>query len=221
MKKIITKDGSITYYNENFSEHYHSISGAEEEALKKFILPSLKYLDKVNNQINILDVCFGLGYNSAAAIDELIKNNKNLKIKIIALENDINILNNILNLESNFKSYNKIKECIKNNYYYEDENLIIEIILGNGIEEIKKLNKKFKNKFDLVFHDPFSRTKMPEFWSEDFFKDEYVLLKKGGILTTYSCSKSIRENLKKVKFKIYDIDPVGRKAPSTLAIKLL
>jgi tRNA U34 5-methylaminomethyl-2-thiouridine-forming methyltransferase MnmC len=213
MEKVITKDGSFTYYNKEFSEHYHSISGAKEEALKKFVLPSLKDY-KIKNEIKILDICFGLGYNSAAAIDEIKKIN-NVKIKIIALENDKEILNKILENNIDFKNYDIIKKSIKNNY--NDENVSIKMILGDALEEIKKLNEEF----DFIFHDPFSTKKMPNFWTEDFFKEEFRLLKKNGRLTTYSCARLIRDNLKKAKFKTYDVAPVGRRAPSTLAVKPL
>ncbi|MFT4304892.1 MAG: MnmC family methyltransferase [Candidatus Woesearchaeota archaeon] len=214
MQKKITNDGSITYFNEKYKEHYHSVSGAKEEALKKFILPSLKYL-KLNKKIKILDVCFGLGYNSAAAIDVIKKKYPNIKIEIIGLENDMNILNKILNNNIDFDSYSLIKKCINNNLYYENENLKIKIILNDAIKEIKNLN----DEFDLIFHDPFSIKKMPDFWSQEFIESEYNLLKNNGILTTYSCSKFFRNHLKKLKFKIYDVEPIGRKAPSTLAIK--
>ena len=39
MKKVTTNDNSVTFYNEKYSEHYHSTSGAEEEAIKKFVEP--------------------------------------------------------------------------------------------------------------------------------------------------------------------------------------
>jgi tRNA U34 5-methylaminomethyl-2-thiouridine-forming methyltransferase MnmC len=214
MEKVITKDGSLTYFNEEFSEHYHSISGAKEEAMKKFVIPSLNNYD-IKDEIKVLDVCFGLGYNSCALIDEIKRNFSNIKIKIIALEKDNVILNKILENNADFESYGIIKRCIENNYYYEDDNLSIKIILGDAVEEIKNLHEEF----DFIFHDPFSTKKMPEFWTEAFFKEEFRLLKKNGRLTTYSCARLVRDNLKKVRFKIYDVEPVGRRAPSTLAVK--
>ena len=39
MKCIITKDGSVTFYSEEYKESYHSVSGAIEESLKKFVEP--------------------------------------------------------------------------------------------------------------------------------------------------------------------------------------
>ena len=71
MKLIKTKDNSFTFFNEEFQEHYHSISGALEEANKKFIEPL-----ELKDGMTILDICFGLGYNTLAAIEKY----KNLKI---------------------------------------------------------------------------------------------------------------------------------------------
>jgi len=44
-------------------------------------------------------------------------------------------------------------------------------------------------------------------------------MRKGGILTTYSCASIIRKNLREAGFLVKDGPVVGRKAPSTIAIK--
>jgi len=139
---------------------------------------------------------------------------KNCEIEIIALELDKEILNKILEINADFDSYEIIKEVAKN-HEYEKDNIKIKLILGDAVKTIKNL----KEKFDFIFHDPFSTKKMPEFWTEDFFKEEYKLLKKSGILTTYSCAKFVRKNMKRVGFEVKDVPPVGRKSPSTLSIK--
>ena len=81
MEYKITQDGSLTVFNPLYKEHYHSISGAFEEAQQKHVEAL-----GIEDNMNILDFCFGLGYNSIVAL----KNHKN--IEIIGLENDINIL---------------------------------------------------------------------------------------------------------------------------------
>ena len=73
--------------------------------------------------------------------------------------------------------------------------------------------------FDIVFLDPFSPRKNPELWSEEFFKEIYSRMKKGAKLATYSCARKIRENLKTAGFKVIDGPNVGRRGPSTNAIK--
>ena len=66
---IATQDGSITYWNPGFNEHYHSPVGALSEAESKYILPS--GLDKrlKRGDVRLLDVCFGLGYNTLTACE--------------------------------------------------------------------------------------------------------------------------------------------------------
>jgi len=64
MHQIITKDSSITHYNEEAEDYYHSKSGAKEEAVEKHA----KALGVRPGKV-IFDICFGLGYNTAAALD--------------------------------------------------------------------------------------------------------------------------------------------------------
>lgn len=88
-----TKDGSLGLFNNKFQDIYHSSSGAYTEALMKFVEPSgLIEKSKRKNRLKILDICYGLGYNSKAAIDEIWKVNPNCEIAIDLIEIDINIL---------------------------------------------------------------------------------------------------------------------------------
>jgi len=200
MEKIKTNDGSFTFFNEKYKESYHSVSGAKEEAIEKFVKPCLK---KKNPKI--LDVCFGLGYNSAAAL-EYFKN-----CKIIGLENDKEILNKIKEINVDFKNYDIIKKAAENLEY---EN--VRIILGDARETVLNLKDNY---FDVVFFDPFSIKKCPELWDYFFLKDIYKKMKINGVLTCYSCSKLFRNNLIKIGFLVEDGPKIGRKSPSTIAIK--
>lgn len=215
MQRIITPDGSVTFHNEQFGEAYHSKSGAKEEAVKKFVEPcNIKELAKTGS-IRILDVCFGLGYNTAAAIDCALAENPQCLIEAVGLENDPEILQTILTLPDSFAHYTLIKEAIKNDYAYEKNNVRIKILLGNAQETIKTLSKEF----DVVFLDPFSPKKCPELWTASFFKDIVALLRKEGRLATYSCARIVRENLKGAGFTVFDGPKLWRRGPSTIAVK--
>ncbi len=202
MQLVKTKDNSFTFFNEEFQEHYHSISGALEEANKKFIEPL-----EIKEGMTILDICFGLGYNTLAAIEKY--NN----LKIIALENDPKILEELQRIELKGK-FDIIKKLAKEKYY-KDENYEITLVLGDAEETIKQI----KEKVDIVFLDPFSPKKNPELWTKEFFSDIYSLMKKESKLATYSCAGQVRRNLKEVGFEIKDGPCVGRRAPSTIGIK--
>lgn len=211
MKLIKTRDNSYTYYNEEYDEHYHSTTGAIEEAFKKYVEPC-----KIKPGMKILDVCFGLGYNSAAAL------HKTRKLKIYALENDPKILEKIQQVKVPYyliNAYSMIRKAAKA-LEYNDSFAGIKIYLGDALEEIKKINfEKEKEKFDAVFLDPFSPSKCPRLWSETFLNDIFLRMKKKGILATYSCASMVRQNLKKAGFKVYDGPCVGRRTPSTIAVK--
>jgi len=209
MKKVITNDGSLTFYNKEFDDIYHSRTGALEEAFEKFAKPC-----KLKNGMKVLDICFGLGYNSLAAISLA-------NVDIIALEIDKAILekiknNNIFNNKNNNynikNNYKKIKTAAKN-FEYEDSKISLKIMLGDARETIKTLNEKF----DVVFLDPFSPKKHKELWTEEFFSEIKKKMNKNAILATYSCAKIIRNNFINAGFFVKDGPCIGRRSPCTLA----
>lgn len=211
MEEVTTSDGSVTFRNTEYDETYHSVSGAKEEAVKKFAepcnLPVLK-------EATILDVCFGLGYNSAAALD-LFRGDA---IEIIALENDQDILDRIKDVDAPFLTYGLIQLLAEEKeVFIEVENRVfLKLLLADAKESIKRLPD---DHFNVIFLDPFSPKKCPELWTERFLKEIYRVSKKGAILATYSCARSVRDNLKAVGFKVRDGPCIGRKAPSTVAVK--
>ena len=55
---VFTDDDSVSLYNNEFKDIYHSRIGGTRESLEKFIIPSeiLDYVSK-NNEVKILDIC--------------------------------------------------------------------------------------------------------------------------------------------------------------------
>ncbi len=220
MKKEITQDGSITFYNEKYKDIYHSMSGAKTEAIEKFVRPlELKEYIINKKELNILDVCFGIGYTSAAILDELLSLDFKGKINIIGLENDINILNKINEVDIDFKSYFILRNMINNKLNYNYKNISIKLLLDDARISVKQLLAK-KMKFDIVLFDPFAPSKQPELWSYEFIKDISDLMLKGAKLTTYSCAKIVRKRMIDSGLFVKDGPCVGRKSPSTIAIKI-
>jgi predicted methyltransferase len=208
MKSVKTQDGSFTVFNEAVQEHYHSLSGAMEEAFEKHV----KAIG-VEDGYYILDFCFGLGYNSFAAT----KDHRNLQI--IGLENDLEIVKVIKNLavprsiKSQFESFRNLGDKWG---ITDSRNNTIKLIIGDALQTIDQL-PDFS--FDRVFFDPFSPGKQPEMWSAEIFQKVYSRLKTGGKLSTYSCAKWIRQNMRNAGFEILDGPVVGRKSPATVGLK--
>ena len=208
MQFIKTKDSSFTVFNEKYQEHYHTLSGAMEEAFEKHANAI-----GVEDGFHILDFCFGLGYNSIAAI----KGHKNLNI--VGLENDIEIIKAIKNLsvpkkiENEFSAFRSLAEKPE---ITDEHNNTIKLILGDAIHTIEQLPE---DAFDRVFFDPFSPQKQPEMWSKEVFQKVFALMKPGAKLSTYSYAKKVRQNMKATGFMVKDGPIIGRKSPATIAIK--
>jgi tRNA U34 5-methylaminomethyl-2-thiouridine-forming methyltransferase MnmC len=208
MKLIETKDGSFTAFNAKYDETYHSISGAEEEAFEKHV----KALG-LEDEMRILDFCFGLGYNSLAATTMASD------LEITALENDIEIIREMKNINlpeklgTKFKTFSRLAEQTETT---DSDGNTINLIIGDATKKIKELPENY---FDRVYFDPFSPKKQPEMWTEEVFRDVFFVMKNGGKLSTYSCAKSVRTNMTAAGFQIKDGPSVGRKSPATIAEK--
>lgn len=209
MEKIVTNDGSVTFYNEKAKDHYHTKSGAREEAFDKHA--SALGIEKGSV---IYDICFGLGYNSAAAID-LIGD-----CTIYCFENDKDILKKILEIDADFECFGLIKEFVKR--FLEDGKLIFEkdnvkLIMCFGDAKLK-IDEARENS-DFVFFDPFSPAKVPDMWSSEFFKKVFDNMNAGGKLSTYSYARFVRDNMRKAGFEVIDGPVIGRRSPSTIGIR--
>ncbi len=79
---VKTEDNSTGLYDNSLNEIFHSKSGALREAYDKFINPVLNCGLNLNDKISVLDICFGIGYNSKA----LLSKTNNFNIQIDALE---------------------------------------------------------------------------------------------------------------------------------------
>ena len=78
MKDILpfyTMDGSVGLYSNIDDDIYHSVFGAYSEAYDKFIMPAnIDYLLNLKKEIKVLDICYGIGYNSKSFLNYFLKN---------------------------------------------------------------------------------------------------------------------------------------------------
>jgi tRNA U34 5-methylaminomethyl-2-thiouridine-forming methyltransferase MnmC len=215
IKIVQTKDGSNTLFNEAYSQCYHSVKdGAINESLYKHILPALKHhKDKAN--LRVLDICFGLGYNTFLTILENIKSINPKTIEFFSPELDLDLLKSLKNFTypKEFDSIRHIIQSISDNLYYEDELHKIEVFCGDAREYIKKLKD-----IDIVYQDAFSSDVNSELWNLSYFKDIYSILNEQGIITTYSISTNVRLSMSENGLFIYQIESNNTRK-STLAFK--
>ena len=211
---VITKDGSATLFSSKYNQHFHDLdTGAIEESLTKHVLPALDF-HKDKTELNILDICFGIGYNTFSTIYYLLKNKANIKLNVYSPELDFELIKSLYNF--NFpKEFDDIKHIIKEialTQNYQDEQFDIKVHIGDARQYIKNL----KN-IDIVYQDAFSSEVNCELWTVEYFKDIYQACNENAIVTTYSVATSIRMSMNEAGFEIYQIKPVKKK--QTIAFK--
>ncbi len=224
LKEVLTKDGSFTLRSHIFQENFHSLEGALKETEIKFINPS--DLKRFNDKsLNVLDICFGLGYNSASLFNNLIRQNS--FINWYALEIDKKPLKYSLGNKSFQKLWHpkvlKIFKELSMNSKYKDQSFVCDILWGDAREKIKNIPANIK--FDLIYLDGFSPQKCPQVWSVEFLSKVTQKLKPQGYLITYSCSAAIRRTLKDFGLNIFNIKPnlISKNLWSngTIAVKII
>ncbi|MDX9757379.1 MAG: MnmC family methyltransferase [Sulfurimonas sp.] len=199
---VLSEDGSYTAYSKEYGEHYHSTKdGALYESLVKHVEPAFK-IKQNQDEINILDICFGLGFNSLAAIYYHKKNALTSKLNIFSPELDASLVKSLLNF-SYPKEFDDLLHIITNlvkNGVYDEENLHVELFLGDAREYLKNFPKE---KFDIVYQDAFSPSANPALWTKEYFSDIKNIIKENGILTTYSIALPTRLALYENGFHLY------------------
>ena len=204
--EVLTKDGSYSLKSVFFQENFHSLLGALEETKSKFTATSnlQRYKGK---SLNVLDICFGLGYNSASLLDELIKQKSHLNL--YALEIDKKPLEYSLRNESFFKLWApKIRTIFESLYrkdYFEDRFFKCSVLWGDAREKINFIPSSIK--FDLIYLDGFSPQKCPQVWTIEFLSKVIENLNSQGYLITYSSSAAVRKTLRNLGLEIFTIKP--------------
>ncbi len=82
----LTADGSLTFVSQEFGESFHSHHGAMQESFCKFVEPTQLATAAQKPVLRLLDVCYGLGYNTAAALQTIWAANPSCFVEVIGLE---------------------------------------------------------------------------------------------------------------------------------------
>ena len=198
---VLCEDGSNTLFSKEFNEPYHSTKdGALHESLEKHVKPAFS-IKKNHEKLNILDICFGLGYNTFATLYYIKQNNLRTKVHILSPEFDEELLRSLdtFAFPREFDFLKPIINAITKNLYYEDEQFKIEILLGDAREKVPKIEEKI----DIIYQDAFSPAHNPLLWTREFFADMAKISKEDAILTTYSTAAAIRLGLYENGFYIF------------------
>ena len=216
IKETQTDDGSITFWNQDIKEHYHDNNGAKKEAEEKYVKPSELNKFLMNKPMNLLDICFGLGYNSLTSIESVSDSSNQLNITALELDRRIvkEASNTLLFDKSNVNWNLTLKELYENGYSNPCGDHNIKVHFGDARYTISFIEDQ---SIDLVFLDAFSSSKCSECWTVNFFKEIKRIMHPEAQLFTYSSAGPIRSGLLMAGFYIGETLPKSNKYFGTQA----
>ena len=223
---VLTDDGSYSINSKEINhkvETLHTSTGAISESFEKFIKP-MKF--NYDEDIAILDICAGIGYNTSAAIADFIENSSKSTLTIDMVEISKATLACGLFVPSPIEEHDITKKAIEDELIAEDyatlsletaeipENIHINVYIEDARQTVQKLKD---DTYDAIFLDPFSQNMAPELFSLEFFKEFRRVIKDDGIVATYTSAAPIRDAFIEADFYIGQGPIFGRKQGGTLA----
>ena len=202
-----TADGSFSLHSDHFGEAFHNSAGALNEARAKFVQPAELQRFSNGHALKILDVCLGLGYNTAAVLDALPTAEP--VVQWWGLELDRRPLEQALGQVSFKKLWpapvlDKL-EAIRDQGGWQEHNSRGIQLWGDARPMLEEIPECVR--FDLILLDAFSPQRCPELWSEEFLGALARRLAPQGRLLTYSRSAAVRTSLKRAGLRLFSLLP--------------
>ncbi len=214
-----TADGSFTFFSTQFNEAFHSQFGARQEAEGKFVQPSGLVARARKPTLRLLDICYGMGYNTAAALEAVWEVNPACCVELIALELDgavpkAAVSHHLLNLWSG--PVQEVLSQLAHELRVKTDRLHAQLWVGDARQTLSQV-RSAGFLADAVFLDPFSPPHCPQLWTVEFLKLVAQCLQAEGQLVTYSCAAAGRSALLKAGLHIGATPAVGRRSTGTIA----
>jgi tRNA U34 5-methylaminomethyl-2-thiouridine-forming methyltransferase MnmC len=195
-----TNDGSFTFFSEQFGEAFHSYQGAREEAIAKFVHTTDLIQVAHQGTVRLLDVCYGLGYNTAAALEAIWAVQPECFVEVVGLELDETvpraaIAPPLINAWS--PAVQAVLRAIALGHACITPRLNARLQIGDARQTIQSLCES-GFQADAIFFDPFSPRHCPQLWTVEFFALVVRCLAPSGKLATYSRSAAVRSSMQQV-----------------------
>jgi tRNA U34 5-methylaminomethyl-2-thiouridine-forming methyltransferase MnmC len=222
-----TQDGSYTFFSPEFGESFHScLEGAKTEAFQKFADATDLPRRAQQGRLRLLDVCYGLGYNTAAALATIWQANPNCQVELWGLELDPTVPLAAATPELLQCWPDKIKQVLTTlAHHHRDcqDHLTAYLLIGDARQTIQQVQRfgsaanqpnrqphrqpdRQPNhqlwQADAIFFDPFSPRCCPQLWTVEFFQQVARCLAPQGKLATYSRSAAVRSALLQAELAI-------------------
>jgi tRNA U34 5-methylaminomethyl-2-thiouridine-forming methyltransferase MnmC len=210
-----TDDGSFTFFSAEFGETFHSRQGAKTEAFQKFAQVTELAAKSQGGTLKLLDICYGLGYNTAAALEVIWAANPDCQVELIGLELDVTVPQAAIApplIASWTAPIQQILQALALTQSCTTQKLQAQLFIGDARQTLRSLQDQGWLA-DAIFFDPFSPRCCPQLWTVDFFALVVHYLAKDGKLATYSRSAAVRAAMIAAGLAIGTIPPGASHLP--------
>lgn len=164
------------------------------------------------NPLHILDICFGLGYNTFGLLATLKHLGFLGELKLYSPESNDKLFQELPKwqypraFEANIPNLKSLLHSLESSSTINLKipfKATLQIHKGEAIDFIQTIPSE---SIHIIYQDAFSPSKNPTLWSESYFKLLYDKLRSNGIITTYSQARAVRENAKNAGFLVYNYE---------------
>ena len=158
----------------------------------------------------LLDVCYGLGYNTAAALETIWNVNPTCEVEVYGLELDATVPQAAIAppiIQSWSPAVQAVLQQMALVHACTMPYLNATLLLGDARQTIQALCQ-LCFQADAIFFDPFSPRRCPQLWTIEFFALVARCLAPHGKLATYSRSAAVRSAMQAAGLAIGTI-PLG------------
>lgn len=208
---IPTGDGSLSVFNVDLQETYHSRHGALQESRYVFIEHGLLYVSakRPGTPIRIFEMGFGTGLNAGLSLME--GQERRMIIQYESWEKEplpetiLAQLNygDMVGAEEPFEAVQKVA--------WDSETEIVP-----GFTILKRqgdiLTDVLSGEFDLIYYDAFAPSKQPELWTIEALRRLTERLSQGGIWVSYCAKGQVKRDLASLGLTVETLaGPPGKK----------
>ncbi|QDV45973.1 tRNA 5-methylaminomethyl-2-thiouridine biosynthesis bifunctional protein MnmC [Stieleria neptunia] len=223
----VTDDGSLTLVRAGSDDAFHSGCGAASETRHVYLRNS-GVLDRLRDrkQTRVLEIGLGTSMAMLMTLDAAVA--RDTVLEYVAIETDW--------ISAATLEYLKPRDWtarpdLVDAYLDFRRSLPDEVPPGTyrwrfdarrtvviEVSDVRDWSDATRSPFDAIYYDPFCCESAPELWTSDCFRSMRRSIRDTGKLTTYSCSRPVRDALEQAGWQVQRVPgPVGGKREVIIA----
>ena len=194
-KPLVLEDRSISFWNDTYGDYYHPKTGAFIQAKELFFNHSNFKKRLKEGNVAILDIGFGMGYNSLECLKYAQESAQN-NLCVVAIDQDRMLLQRSANVVLDTLHATLLRDLFAMGAYHSEQ---ADVTFLNG--EARYFIPHLDGVFDIIFLDPFLESNNASLISVDFFKKLIHVLKPEGVLIASTSLRATQVGLHLAGFK--------------------